>query len=83
MAEPDRLQSGKPVAATGPATARRQLVANEPATTVGEDGRPVDQARAVLLAASGGEPSDAAAVWGDGTPDCRPTGGVGVGGTDL
>ena len=39
-----------------------QLVADELAAAAGEDGRPADQARAVLLAAAGGEPSDAAAV---------------------
>ena len=46
----------------------------------GEDWRPVGEARLTLLAAAGGERTDAAAVWGDGTPDCRATGGDQVGG---
>ena len=45
------------------------------AATVGEDRRPVGQARAVLLAAAGGKLFDAAAVWGDGATDRRPAGG--------
>jgi len=38
----------------GAAAARRQLVADQPATAIGEDGRQVDQARALLLALAGG-----------------------------
>ena len=66
--------------AAGAAAARGQLVANQPATTVGEDGRSVDQARAVLLAAAGGGPPDAAAVRVDGATDRRAAlaGGVRV-----
>ena len=41
----------------------------------GEDRRSVDQAREVLLAGASGKWPDAAAVRGDGTPDCRLTGG--------
>ena len=69
MAERDRLQFGKPLAAAGAASEDRQLVADEPATTIGQDGRPADQSRTVLLAAAGGEPFDAAAVREHGVPD--------------
>ena len=37
------------------------------------------KARAVLLASAGGERPHVAAVRGDGAPDCRPTGGEGIG----
>jgi hypothetical protein len=40
-----------------------RLVADQVAATTGEDRRPIDQARPVLLAAFGGEPSDPATVW--------------------
>ena len=49
---------------------------------LGEDRRPAGEARAALLAAAGREPSDPAAVRSDDTPDCRATGGDGIGGTD-
>ena len=48
-----------------------------------EDRWPGDQEREVLLAAAGGKRTDAAAVRGDGAPDCRPTGGDGAGRTVL
>ena len=66
--KPDRLQPGKPVAAIGAADEDRELVAYEPAETAGEDGWPVDQARPVLLAAPGGESSDAVAIREHGAP---------------
>ena len=50
------------MAATGAAGADRQLVADQLATTVGEDRRPFDKARPLLLAAFSREPSDAVAV---------------------
>ena len=50
--------------------------ADEFAADVGQNRRPLDQAREVLLAAAGGKPSDAAAVRGDCTKDCRFTGPV-------
>ena len=65
MAEPDRLQLGKPVAAAGAAEEDRELVADQLAATVGEDGRAVGETCAVLLASVGRGPSDAAAVWGN------------------
>lgn len=44
-AESDRLQAGEPVATAGVAAADWELVADEPAAAVGENGRPADQAR--------------------------------------
>jgi hypothetical protein len=61
----------------------RELVTDEFAATAGEDRRPVDQAREVLLAAAGGKPTDTAAVRGDGAKDCRLAGGDWVGGRLL
>ena len=72
VAESDRLQPGEPLAAAGTTEASRQLVAHQLAAAAGEDGRPADQARAVLLAAAGGEPSDAAPVWSHAGQDCGP-----------
>lgn len=54
MAEPDRLHLGEPVTVTGAAPKDRELIADKPATTAGEDGWPIDQIRPVLLAAAGG-----------------------------
>src|SRR5260370_241105 len=62
MAEPDRLQLRKPLAAAGAARENRELVAYQLAAAAGEDRRPADQARPVLLADAGREPSH--------TPDC-------------
>jgi hypothetical protein len=50
--------------------------ADEFAAEVDQNRRPLDQARPILLAVAGGKPSDAAAVRGDGTKDCRLTGPV-------
>src|SRR2546421_12427016 len=50
MAERDRLQPGEPVAAAGAAEENRQLLAHQPAAEAGENRRPNDQARALLLA---------------------------------
>ena len=69
MVKRDGLQPGKPVAAVGAAAEDRQLVAGEFAATVGEDRRQASQARLVLLAAAGREPSDQAVVWKHGTAD--------------
>ncbi len=63
VAEPDRLQPGKPVAA---AASDRQLVADQLEAAASEDGRAAAQTLPVLLAAVGGEPSDTAAVQNDG-----------------
>lgn len=64
MAQHSRLQPGQPVAAVGAAEEDRQLVAHQLAATAGEDGRKAGETRSVLLAPTGGEPPDAAAVWG-------------------
>jgi hypothetical protein len=57
------LQLGEFVAAAGLAEANRDLVTDQFATAAGENWRPIGQARSILLAFVGGEPSDAAAVW--------------------
>src|ERR1019366_8565270 len=64
VAERARVQPGESVAEAGAAEADRELVVDELAATVGEDRRQADQACAVLLAAAGGEPSEAAPVRG-------------------
>jgi hypothetical protein len=46
------------VAAAGAAKPDRQLVIDEPAAAIGEDGWPIGQARPVLLAAVGRKPFD-------------------------
>jgi hypothetical protein len=63
-AECDRLQSGKPLAAAGAADEDRDLVADQFATAVGEDRRTAGQTRPLLMAVAGGEPPDAATLWG-------------------
>ena len=62
MAERDRLQFGQPVAAIGAAGTDRSLVADQLAAAVGEDRRAFNKACSLLLAAAGGESSDAAAL---------------------
>ena len=64
--ERDSLQPGESLAAAGVAEPDRQLVVDEPAAAIGEDGWPIGQARPVLLAAVDREPSDQAALRGDG-----------------
>ena len=75
MAESDRLQLGQAMASAGAATEDRQLVVDEPEAAIGEDGWPIGRARPVLLAASGGEPPDAAVVREHGAAD-RGAGGA-------
>jgi hypothetical protein len=55
------------------------MVADQLAAEAGEDRRPAGAARSLLLAAVGGEPSDAAALRVDGTADrvAAPASGVG------
>jgi len=50
------------LAAAGAAEADRKLVADEATATAGEDVRTIGETRPLLLAATGGEPPDAAAV---------------------
>src|SRR5258706_14977914 len=78
MAEPDRLQLGKPVAAAGAAEEDRELVADQLATTFGEDRRQADQARSVLLAPVGRGPSNAAGLRGDSAADLGAAAAGGV-----
>ena len=80
MAEPDRLQLGKPVAAAGAAEEDRERVADQFAATVGEDGWQAGQARPVLLADAGRKPSDAAVVREHGPADGCAGGGDRVAG---
>jgi hypothetical protein len=47
----------------------RELVLNQRPTAVGENRRPIGQARSVLLVAPGGKPSDTTAVRSDGGTD--------------
>jgi len=63
LAERHYLQPGESVAATGTAGQDRQLVADESGAAVGENRWQAGEARAVLLAAAGGEPVDAEAFW--------------------
>lgn len=56
----------------------RQLVADEPATTIGEDWRSPDQARPVLLAPAGRGPFNPAAVRGDAPADLGTAGSDGL-----
>ena len=61
----DYVQPGEPMAAAGTAEEDRELVADEFAATVGEDGRTTGKACAVLLAAASGGASEPTAVRGD------------------
>ena len=68
-AQPACLQPGEFVAAAGVTQANRELVAHEFAATTGEDGRTAGEARTVLLALTGREPSDEAALQEYGAAD--------------
>ena len=57
------------MAAAGVTKANRELVAHELAATAGEDGRTAGKTCALLLAAAGGEPPDAASLWEHGAAD--------------
>ncbi len=83
VAQPARLQPRQPVAAAGAAGTGRQLVAEQPAAAAYENRRAVDKARPLLLAAAGGESSDAAAVWSHGAHDCHAAGAGGIGGREI
>src|ERR1035437_11081238 len=62
MAKRDSLQPRQPLAATGTSAEDWQLVFDELAAAIGEDGRTAGETCPVLLAMVGREPSDAAAV---------------------
>ena len=64
VAERARLQPGESLAAAGVAEPDRQLVVDESAAAIDQDGWPIGQARAVLLAALGREPSDQKRLFG-------------------
>ena len=80
-AEPAGLQPGEFVAAAGVAQANRELVADEFAAAAGEDRRTAGETCSLLLAAAGGETSDAAAVRGDAGTDRAATDTDGIGGS--
>ena len=67
---------------SGPGVAEedRELTADQLAAKAGENRRSLDQARAVLLAAAGREPSGQATVWEHGTADRCAEGGYRVAG---
>ena len=65
MAQHSGLQPGEPVAEAGSSSRHLRLVSDQFAATVGEDGRSVGKACAVLLADVGGGTSDANKVRGD------------------
>ncbi len=62
VAERDCLQPGQSVAAAGAPKGNRNVVIDQPAAAVGENRRTVGKACSLLLAAPGGESSDAAPV---------------------
>jgi len=64
----------------GAADENRELVADELAAAIGEDGWQANQARAVLLVDAGRKPPDQAAVRRDGGQDRRLAGGDRVAG---
>ena len=66
------------VAAAGVAEANRELVAGEPAATVGEDRRAAGQTCPLLLASAGGRTSKPAAVRSDAGPDRATAGTDGI-----
>ena len=67
------------VATISAAEEGRPLVAHQLAAAVGENGPPIDQARPLLLAAPGREPSDQGAVWGHAVQDRGATLASGIG----
>ena len=74
MAERDCVQSREPVAATGAAAEHRQLVPDEFAAAVGQDGRAAGQACPLLLAAAGRGASTPTPVWPDAAADLGAAG---------
>jgi hypothetical protein len=66
------------VAAADVAQAHRELVADQLAATVCEDGRTAGETCALLLAFAGGEPSDEAALWEHGAADCDAVASGGI-----
>src|ERR1035437_8298340 len=67
------------MAAAGAARADREVVADQLAAAPGETRRAFNQACALLLAAAGGESSDAAAVWLHAAEDRGAAVGRGIG----
>jgi Transposase DDE domain group 1 len=63
----------------GAAEAARRVILDQLAAAVSEDRRAFDPARPVLLAASGGEPPDAAVVRDHGAPDRSAAGAHRIG----
>jgi len=78
VVESDRLQPRELVAAIGAAQRNRKLVADQLATAIAENRRPLGQARTILLAAASRESSDKAAVWKHGTAHLGTTAACGI-----
>src|SRR5208283_2152095 len=78
VAQPGRLQLGEPLTATGAAAEDRELVADQFATTVGEDRGQAGEACPLLLADAGREPSQPTAISNSGAKDRRVGAGEGV-----
>jgi hypothetical protein len=78
LAERHCLQPREPLAAVGTAEENWPLVAHQFAASVGQDRRQADQARAVLLAATGVESSDETVVWQYAPADSRAAGSDGI-----
>ena len=69
VAKRDCLQPRKPVASSGAAAADRELVADEPAATFGEDRWKASETCPLLLASPGREPPHAPPLRGHATAD--------------
>jgi len=79
VVERNHLQPRESLVAAGAAQEDRQLVLDQLAAAAGEDGRSIGQARTVLMAALGGESSDATVVWGHAGQDGSATIASGLG----
>jgi len=83
VAERHRLEPGKSVAAARAAQEDRRLVVDQIAAEAGKDGRPIDPARPLLLAAFGGESSYATLAWSPAGQDRSAALASGVGGPPV
>src|ERR1700680_3092111 len=77
-AEPAGLQPGQFVAAASPSQTDRERVADESATTAGEDGTIAGATCTLILAIAGGRTSEPTVVRGDAGPDGTATGADGI-----
>jgi len=70
----DRLQPGEPAASASATPENRQLALHQSPAALRQDAGTADQAREMLLAPTGGEPSGAAAVGGHAAGDLGAAG---------